>query len=329
MNLATKSEAIVLMNSLGKGQVPFLFIIDFEMKATRLFPLNKKLPGTVLYDFESAGKPIAKQGETGNFTFRKFPVSFKEYNRAFEAVQMQIFKGNSFLTNLTFPTIIETDLTLREIFFKSQAKYKLLLENEFVCFSPETFIKIIDGTISTFPMKGTMKATSPESERELLDNTKETAEHNTIVDLLRNDLSMVADSIKVNRFRYIERIRTHEGELLQVSSEITGKLPTGYQAKLGEIIFALLPAGSVTGAPKEKTMSIIQEAEKTDRGYYTGVCGVFDGINLNSAVMIRFIENHKGVLRFWSGGGITFLSNAQMEYDELKDKVYVPITRNH
>jgi para-aminobenzoate synthetase component 1 len=253
-------------------------------------------------------------------------MSFEEYDLAFKAVQKQIHVGNSFLTNLTFPTLVETNLTFREIFFKSTAKYKILLENEFVCFSPETFITIIDGTISTFPMKGTMKALTPESERKLLTNTKEIAEHNTIVDLLRNDLSMVASNIKVNRFRYIERIRTHEGELLQVSSEINGKLPAGYHTKMGEIIFTLLPAGSVTGAPKEKTIAIIREVEKADRGYYTGVCGVFDGSNLNSAVMIRFIENHKGVMRFRSGGGITFLSNAHTEYDELKDKVYVPIT---
>jgi para-aminobenzoate synthetase component 1 len=171
-----------------------------------------------------------------------------------------------------------------------------------------------------------MKASGLESERRLLSNTKEIAEHNTIVDLLRNDLSMIASNIKVNRFRYIETIHMHDGELLQVSSEINGTLPAGYHAKLGEIIFTLLPAGSVTGAPKEKTISIIREVEKADRGYYTGVCGVFDGKNVNSAVMIRFIENNDGVMRFRSGGGITFLSDAHTEYNELKVKAYVPIT---
>jgi para-aminobenzoate synthetase component 1 len=129
----------------------------------------------------------------------------------------------------------------------------------------------------------------------------------------------------VNRFRYIDRIVTHEGELLQVSSEITGKLPDGYQSRLGEILFALLPAGSVTGAPKMKTMDVIREAEGADRGYYTGVCGIFDGNNLDSAVLIRLIENHNGVMRFRSGGGITFLSEARTEYKEMRDKVYVPI----
>lgn len=324
--MISKSEAINLMNNLGKARVPFLFIIDFEMKDIRLFSLDKQLPGTVLYDFQSIEKSNVEQGEKDIFAFRKFPMSFDEYNLAFEKIQKQIRAGNTFLTNLTFPTLVETNLTLREIFFKSTAKYKLLLDNEFVCFSPETFVTIIDGSISTFPMKGTIKVSGLESERKLLTDTKEIAEHNTIVDLLRNDLSMIASNIKVNRFRYIETIHMHDGELLQVSSEINGTLPAGYHTKLGEIIFTLLPAGSVTGAPKEKTVAIIREVEKADRGYYTGVCGVFDGKNVNSAVMIRFIENNNGVMRFRSGGGITFLSDAHTEYNELKDKAYVPIT---
>ena len=135
--------------------------------------------------------------------------------------------------------------------------------------------------------------------------------------------------LKVDRFRYIERVGTNEGELLQVSSEITGKLPKGYRNRLGEILFSLLPAGSVTGAPKQKTLSIIRQAEKADRGYYTGICGIFDGNNLDSAVLIRFIENNDGILRFRSGGGITFLSESIHEYRELLDKVYVPIIRDN
>jgi para-aminobenzoate synthetase component 1 len=91
----------------------------------------------------------------------------------------------------------------------------------------------------------------------------------------------------------------------------------------------LLPAGSVTGAPKQKTVDVIREAEKADRGYYTGIGGIFDGNNLDSAVLIRFIENHSGKMHFRSGGGITFLSDARSEYHELIDKVYVPIARDH
>ena len=87
----------------------------------------------------------------------------------------------------------------------------------------------------------------------------------------------------------------------------------------------LLPAGSILGAPKPKTLEIILEAENYDRGFYTGVCGWFDGVNLDSCVMIRFIEKESGKLYFKSGGGITHLSNFADEYQEMKNKIYVPI----
>lgn len=76
---------------------------------------------------------------------------------------------------------------------------------------------------------------------------------------------------------------------------------------------------------RKKTLEIIEEAESYERGYYTGIFGIFDGKDLDSAVMIRFIENINGNLYFKSGGGITFMSNPEQEYQELIDKVYVPI----
>jgi para-aminobenzoate synthetase component 1 len=136
---------------------------------------------------------------------------------------------------------------------------------------------------------------------------------------------MVAKKVRVKRFRYIDKIITHESELLQVSSEITGELPKNYGENIGSIIMKLLPAGSICGAPKQKTLEIIKEAENDDRGYYTGIFGIFDGINLESAVMIRYLEQKDDKLIYRSGGGITALSNASDEYQELIDKVYVPI----
>ena len=92
-----------------------------------------------------------------------------------------------------------------------------------------------------------------------------------------------------------------------------------------EILLKLLPAGSICGAPKKKTLEIISKYETYERGYYTGVFGIFDGNNLHSAVMIRFIEKSDGKFIFKSGGGITSLSDPMDEYQELIDKVYVPI----
>ena len=200
------------------------------------------------------------------------------------------------------------------------------MKDRFVVFSPEIFVKIRDGHIYSYPMKGTIDATLPDARRRILDDPKETAEHATIVDLIRNDLSMVATEVTVTRYRYIDELPTHTGALLQVSSEIRGRLAGNWQAEAGELLFRLLPAGSITGAPKKKTMEIIAEAETYERGFYTGVMGYFDGDSLNSAVMIRFLEQQAdGSLVFKSGGGITSRSDLTSEYNEMKQKVYVPI----
>ena len=106
--------------------------------------------------------------------------------------------------------------------------------------------------IYTYPMKGTIDASQPNAKANLLKDEKEQREHYTIVDLMRNDLAMVAKNIKVSRFRYIDSIYTEQGEILQTSSEIYGELEDNWQNKIGSILAALLPAGSISGAPKEK-----------------------------------------------------------------------------
>ena len=124
-----------------------------------------------------------------------------------------------------------------------------------------------------------------------MSDKKEAAEHATIVDLIRNDLSRVAEHVRVDKYRYIDVLHTNKGNILQASSEMSGKLPTDYQKHIGNILNAMLPAGSITGAPKDKTMEIIHEAEGYDRGFYTGIMGIYNNGELNSAVMIRFLEN--------------------------------------
>jgi len=269
------------------------------------------------------GAPDAAPTPAG-FRFELSPVSYDRYARAFSVVREHILHGNSFLLNLTFPTQLHTDLTLEQVFRRSTAPYKLLFKNRFVLFSPETFIRIRDGFIFSYPMKGTIDAAIPQAEKTIMNNEKELWEHNTIVDLIRNDLSMVARDVEVTKYRYIDRLQTNKNELLQVSSEIRGRLEKGWQGRLGEILLQLLPAGSISGAPKKKTLEIIAQAEGEKRGYFTGIFGIFDGATLDSGVMIRYIERTGGGLQFRSGGGITGHSEAQKEYNEMIDKVYVP-----
>ena len=312
------------MNTLGAEHVPFLFIIDFGFRHPEIHKLDS-IPGDIKFSTPLVSNITEDQIYTNPFSLKKTPVSFEKYSRAFDSVQKNIKAGNTYLVNLTFPTEVETELTLEQLFLISRAKYRLFYKNRFTVFSPEIFVRIDKGMISAFPMKGTIDASVPDAVKTILDDQKEMAEHNTIVDLLRNDLSMVSDNVRVARHRYIDRIETNDKTLLQVSSEVTGVLPANFYETLGDTITRMLPAGSVTGAPKRETLRIINESEGYDRGWYTGVFGVFDGTRLDSAVMIRYIEKTERGLFFKSGGGITYLSDPHKEYQELIDKVYVPV----
>ena len=309
------------MNQWGGESHPFLFILDFEGENNHLFSLNE-LPGNIKYQISNT--PLTNGKKFNDFSFNIDPVAFDTYSAAFKKVVGELNYGNSYLVNLTFPTKISTDLSLNTIYERSYARYKLLVDDKFVVFSPECFVKIKDQKIYSYPMKGTIDARLPNAAKQIIDNPKESAEHATIVDLIRNDLNRIAEDVRVERYRYIEKLDTFKGSLLQVSSEIVGDLPDGYNAELGSMIFSLLPAGSISGAPKEKTVEIIKESEIVERGFFTGIFGVFDGTNLDSAVMIRFIEKQGEQLIFRSGGGITSQSKVKAEYDEMIHKVYVP-----
>lgn len=313
------------MNEAGRVGEAFVFIIDFEMKNC-IFKQLTALDNSLFFCLDNFKHIPEKLISQTPFYFKKFPVSFSVYQKAFNTVKDYIQHGYSYLTNLTFPTLLQTDLSLEDIFIRSASSYKLLVADNFVCFSPECFVKIKNGVITSFPMKGTIDASITDAERLILNDVKEKAEHYTIVDLIRNDLSQVASSVQVEKFRYIDRISTNSKTLLQVSSAITGQLSADYREHLGDIIFLLLPAGSVSGAPKKSTLDLISKVEMDNRGYYTGVWGVFDGTNLDSAVMIRYIEKTSQGLVFRSGGGITTYSNVESEYQELIDKVYVSFT---
>lgn len=314
------------MNRCGAKGVPFLFGVDFEMSQGFLVehPLqDSRIPfvaGNITNVKEFRDETFPSQPE-----IEVLRSDYREYERKFGIVRSGLLHGDSFLLNLTAKTPIAMNLTLEQLFRYSQARYKLLLPDRLVCFSPECFVHITGQEICSYPMKGTIDASLPDAAQQLLRNQKEICEHNTIVDLLRNDLSTVARKVEVRRFRYVEKIKNLRGEILQTSSEIAGQLPMGYQKTIGDILFSLLPAGSVSGAPKPATTALIREAEQIPRGFYTGIFGYFDGSSLDSAVMIRYIEKEDGQYYFRSGGGITTQSSPAEEYQELLDKIYLPI----
>ena len=384
-----KQEIIDKINRLASQEEPFLFVINYQGDKAFIHQLSDINPEECLFDFEGRrnfpeaknenlkekiSEEISEKENSSETTWQIEPPLYDDYERSFNIVKSNIWAGNSYLTNLTCKVPVSCNLSLESIFHRAKGKYKLLLRKKrtqaedkthlkeenieenltpFVCFSPETFVRIKGGRIYSYPMKGTLDASLPNAEKQLMEDRKEAAEHATIVDLIRNDLSRVAEDVRVDKYRYIDVLHTNKGNILQTSSEISGRLPEDYPHHLGEILDAQLPAGSITGAPKDKTMQIIQEAEGYDRGFYTGIMGIYDQGELNSAVMIRFIEeetspvdfetdgekNFKAKegkasegkepkasreLYFKAGGGITSKSDCRKEYEEVIQKIYLP-----
>ena len=314
------------MNHLGKTRCPFLFIIDFEQRKPLVIPLEHIDPDILQYDFPDQNNRAAMPGPTiEHIVFKAVPIPFTRYNQAYELVQRHLRHGDSFLLNLTFPTRLTTNLDIQQMFRLTDAPYRLWWRGHFTCFSPEPFVRIRGGRIYSHPMKGTLDTAATGGPEVLLHDPKEKAEHATIVDLIRNDLSQVARKVRVDRYRYLDRIRTSRGGIWQTSSEISGDLPEQFHQNIGDLIFRLLPAGSISGAPKPRTVEIIREAENYERGYYTGVAGIFDGRDLDSAVLIRYVEETSEGLFFKSGGGITTFSRVEDEYRELIRKVDLPV----
>ena len=318
-------DAILLMNNLGKKRTPFIFLIDFECKKPLIYNIQNctnlyyNFNGFTNYDFTN--KDFINKNKK-NFFFNKNPISLNEYAKKFYKIKNKIHLGKSYLVNLCIDTPITTNIQFKEIFENTTSKYCIWLKNKFICFSPETFIKIKNNKIFSFPMKGTINAQIKNAKEILLNNKKEQAEHATIVDLIRNDLSKIAKNVTVLKYRFYQVIKTNHELIGQTSSKIVGNLDLNYRENLGNIIFNLLPAGSISGAPKQKTIDIIKQVEQKNRGYFTGIAGYFDGNNVDSCVLIRFINN-KHI--FKSGGGITNQSILLDEYNEIIQKIYVPI----
>jgi len=311
------------LNHYGQNRIPFFFVIDYKQQQYDVVPLDQ-MPEDISFSLHAASESAKAQDLR---ITKRAPIDQQRYRAAFEKCQKYIAAGETYLLNLTFPTAIELNTDhLFALYQQTQAPYKLYYRDRFICFSPETFVQIRNNRISTFPMKGTARANHPEAEEQLLQNSKELAEHTMVVDLLRNDLSMVARKVRVKRFRYAEKTTTGQGQYLwQTSSEICGELDIDWKDRIGDILMTLLPAGSITGTPKKRTCEIIASVERYDRGFFTGIFGVFDGSSLDSAVMIRFIERQNDQFIFKSGGGITCESNWQDEYEELCEKIYLPI----
>jgi para-aminobenzoate synthetase component 1 len=305
------------LNYYGSKKTPFFFCISYDLSNWEVTPLSD-LKSDISYSIDD------NSIKNNNFIIDADFIPYSLYKKQFNNVIENIKSGNTYLLNLTAKTKIKNKLNLQSIYTHANAKYKLYYKDKFVSFSPESFIKIEDNTINTYPMKGTIDASIPNAKEKILNDEKEFAEHTMVVDLLRNDLNIVSKNVRVEKFRYIDKIRAGQKELLQVSSKISGDLSENWHSSIGDILLPLLPAGSISGTPKKKTVELINEIESYDRDFFSGIWGVYNDNTLDSSILIRFIENNQGVLYYKSGGGITIDSNIDNEYNEMKDKVYIP-----
>ncbi|NGM69725.1 aminodeoxychorismate synthase, component I [Natronolimnobius sp. AArcel1] len=211
------------------------------------------------------------------------------------------------------------------------APYSCLLEfraADLVSASPELLLERSDEFVRTEPIAGTRpRGETPDEddalEADLLANEKERAEHAMLVDLERNDLGKVCayGSVAVEEYRRIDRY----SEVMHLVSDVTGRLREGQS--LSDAIAAVFPGGTITGAPKPRTMEIIDELEATRRGPYTGSVGIFgfDGrATLN--ITIRTLVRHAEEYHLRVGAGIVHDSEPYREYDETLDKARALIT---
>jgi len=188
--------------------------------------------------------------------------------------------------------------------------------------SPETLVKLQDGKLFTFPLAGTHPrgATDAEDialEAELLKDEKELAEHNMLVDLGRNDLGKISKFGTVQVEKYLSVLRF--SHVMHIGSTVSGDICEG---KTGlDAINAVLPAGTLSGAPKIRAMQIINELEENKRGIYGGAVGYLDFTgNMDTCIAIRIVYRKNGKVFIRSGAGIVAESNPETEYQECLNK---------
>ncbi|MBK2095079.1 chorismate-binding protein [Francisella philomiragia] len=256
-------------------------------------------------------------------------LNFADYQKSFDEVQQALINGESYQINLTKNILATTKLTSYELYNKLKqqsvkyAAYLPFLNPDIISISPELFFKKDAENLIVNPMKGTARLTGNDSEdqkiyQELSSCDKNRAENLIIVDLLRNDLSAIAKThtVNVDKLFSIEKYKN----LLQMTSQISAKVDK--QISFRKLLDGLFPCGSITGAPKKRTMELIKQIEKDKRGVYTGSIGyIMPNNDMCFNVAIRTIQQYHDNLQIGVGGGITVYSDVQSEWQEMNTKI--------
>lgn len=303
------------LTTLQGGELPLLWFGVFERRLT----INPSV------STETEGSSLCAPGGWRN------AVSRGEYVQRVERVREYIASGDTYQVNLTMPRRFtfsgDAHALYRELCRSQRAPFCSYLEVDrfrILSASPELFFRLSDGRVTVRPMKGTAARgrwyeEDEEAKQRLKGDPKERAENLMIVDMLRNDLGMVSEtgSVEVCSLFDIETLET----VHQMTSTVSSRLKEG--TGIVDLFRALFPCGSVTGAPKRRTMEIIAELEDSPRGVYTGCIGfISPGPSAVFSVAIRtmVIDTETGKGEMGIGSGVTFDSNADDEFAECMTK---------
>jgi para-aminobenzoate synthetase component 1 len=326
---AQNSECLADMSI---GIYDWAIVLDHQQKTAQLvsqqrFAETKKQLPEILERLQRAGVlPVDSFSVQGRITSNFTPDS---YAAAFAQIQDYLQAGDCYQINLAqrFSAAASGDalgayLTLRSLSPAPYSAFLNLPQTQILCASPERFLRVQDGSVETRPIKGTRpRSSDAQQDRRLADelrkHPKDRAENLMIVDLLRNDLgkSCVPGSVRVPKLFEVESF----ANVHHLVSTVEGKLAEGRDAL--HVLCDCFPGGSVTGAPKQRAMQIIEQLEPNARGIYCGAIGYvgFDG-NMDSNIVIRTLVYSDDEIRCWAGGGIVADSEAAAEYQETLDK---------
>jgi len=263
-------------------------------------------------------------------------ISKKRYVEAISEIRRRISEGEVYQVNFTYPVEIKTEIPSWVLFYKylskNHADYAAFINSEKVevlSISPECFFRIENGEkVSSYPIKGTIKKgknikENEELQNELQNSAKDHAELAMIVDLIRNDIGKIAlpGTVKVEKHAELFEFPT----LFHLVSTVSGTIEKNRSIDLFKSLF---PGGSITGAPKISAMKIISHLEEYKRNIYTGAIG-FSGLNGNAVfnIPIRTVQRVGDTLIYSTGGGITFKSDPEKEFEEtlIKTKAFLNI----
>lgn len=256
-------------------------------------------------------------------------VSKEDYCKMVERTKEYILEGDIFQAVISrrFTSVYEGSLlnayrVLRTTNPSPYMVYMNIDQDEIISTSPETLVRLNNGRLTTFPVAGSRPrgATQEEDKRlelELMADEKELAEHNMLVDLGRNDIGRIArmGSVEVTEYQMVHKY----SKIMHICSQVEGEIGDGFDGC--SAVEALLPAGTLSGAPKIRACQIIEELEGTPRGVYGGALGYLDFTgNLDTCIAIRMAVKQNGRVTVQAGGGIVADSVPELEYEESANK---------